>query len=388
MSDNPIRHQNDAGELTRARTATPESAAGLPGLYLGLLEADTARSRFEAAVIRELLQDPATPPLPSTVLGHEIAALRAVLPADVLGHHHADAAVTLAACGAHITATLYGGKATGRVHRIIGDLEREEFGVLAAYHHGFGLAESVAQLYTHTVRLGMPTEEFLDAMVAETYSDAVYGNGRRRDNPDGFDELRSADLVYAHALASGYSCDRAERIRNAVLGTGFDETTKAQAGSADPDPVVQAVAGVDLATLAAPDGVRAAMDLAVEDGMSARYNPDRILGRALAEHGVRVSTVAEALAFIDAHPDHRPRLDDGTPAAQTVREFFAHRLIGNGRFTLAHRYPPTWTGDNPRQRAANAQDSVRLGEAIAAGEVTVTAAYASAVYQRSDPGEK
>lgn len=380
MSDNPIRYQTDAGELTRARTTAPEPTAGLPGLYLGLLDADTARSRFEASLIRELLQDPATPPLPKTVLGREIAALRAVLPADVLGHRDAEAAVTLAACGAHITATLYGGEATGRPHRIIGDLEREEFEVIASYHNAFGLADSVAALYVHTVRLGMPTEEFLDAMVAETYSDAVYGNGRRRDNPDGFDELRSADLVHAHALAARYHPDRAGRIRNAVLGTGFDEVTKAQAGSADPDPVVQAVAGVDLATLAASDGVSAAMDLAVEDGMSARYNPDRVLGRALAEHGVRVATVADALAFIDAHPDHRPRLDDGSPAPQTAREFFAHRLIGNGRFTLAHRYPPTWTGDNPRQREANARDSVALGEAIESGEMTVVAAYATAAY--------
>ncbi|WP_280428658.1 hypothetical protein [Nocardia brasiliensis] len=380
MSDNPIHDHADAADRARTVTTTPEPAAGLPGLYLGLLDTDTPRSRHEAAVIRELLQDPATPPLPKALLGREITALRAVLPADVLDHRDAEAAVTLAACGAYITAALYGGAATGRVHRIIGDLEREEYGVLAAYHHGFGLAESVAQLYVHAVRLGMPAEEFLDAMVAETYSDAVYGNGRRRDNPDGFDELRSADLVYAHALASGYDYDRAERIRFAVLGTGFDEATKAQAGSADPDPVVQAVAGVDLATLAAPDGVRAAMDLAVEDGMSARYNPDRVLGRALAEHGMRVATVADALAFIDAHPDHRPSRDDGSPTPQTVREFFARRLIGNGGFALAHRYPPTWTGDDPRQREANARDSVALGEAIESGEMTVVAAYAAAAY--------
>lgn len=376
MSDNPIH------ELAASLSYPLTGPAGLAGLYVALLEAETPAARAEAALIREHFHNPQNPPLPAAMLGREIAALRAVLPARALAHPDAEAAVTLAASGAHITATLYGGPATGRVHRIVGDLEREEFGVLAGYHHGFGLAESVATLYAHTERAGLPLEDFLDAMVAETYSDAVYGHGRRRDNPDAYDELRSADLVHAHALASGYSSGRAARIRNAVLGTGFDEQTKSQAGWADPDPVVQAVAGVDLATLAAPDGVSAAMDLAVEDGMSARFHPDRVLGRALAEHGMRVTSVAQALAFIDAHPDHRPRREDGTPTAQTVREMFAHRLIGNGGFTRAYRYPPTWTGDDPAAREANARDSVALGEAIGSGAVTVVAAYAAAAYQR------
>lgn len=371
MSDNPIRHHDNAAELADALTV-PAFTTALPSRYLGLLDAGTERSRGEAALIRDHLQNPAMPPLP----------------ARVREHRDAPAALTLAACGAYITATLYGGPATGRPHRIIGDLEHAEFGVLASYHNGFGLAEAVTALYAHTVRAGMPTEEFLDALVAETYSDAVYGHGRRSDNPDGYDELRSAELVYAHALAAGYHPQRAARIRNAVLGTGFDEVTKTQAGWVDPDPVVQAVAGVDLATLASPGGVGAAMDLAVEDGMSARYRRDRVIGRALAEHGVRATSVPQVLAFIDAHPDYRPRRDDGSAVPQTVREFFAQRLISNGAFTSAHRYPPTWTGDNLSQRERNARDSVALGEAIRDGEITVVAAYAAAAYRRPDPEDR
>ncbi|GAB4589993.1 hypothetical protein [Nocardia sp. IFM 10818] len=380
MPDNrfsPIRSGSDLPAPT-APLAAPDNPDGLPKVYLRLLDADTPQSRQEAAALRVRLQDPAAPPLPTSMLDREIADLWEVLPARVRAHREAKPAVALAACGAHITATLYGGPVTGRPHRIIGDLEHERFGVIATYHNAFGLAESVAQLYAHSVRLGLLTEDFLDAMVAETYADAVYGNGRRRDNPTAFDELRSANLVHAHALRAGYHPKRADRIRDAVLGTGFDEATKMQAGWAHPDPVVQAVAGVDLSTLAARDGVRAAIDLAVEDGMSARYDPARILGRALAECGVRVTTTAQALTFIDAQPGHRPHLDDGRPAPQTVREFVALRLIGNGRFTFAHKYPPTWTGDDLRQRDRNARASVALGNAILSGEITVTAAYAMA----------
>lgn len=274
--------------------------------------------------------------------------------------------------------TLYGDPATGRLGRIIGDLERPEFAVLAGYHHGGGLLDAVTALHQHLTRCGASIDDVLDAIAADAYSDAVYGNGRRRDNPTGYDELRSAELLHAHALATGYPDARAERLRDAVLGTAFDEQTKAQAGRDHPDVVVQAVVAVDLHVLACPDAVTTAMDLAVEDGMSARWSPDRIIGRAIAETGARIRSVPEALAFIDAHADQRPRLDDGARADTTVIEMFADRLIGNANFIAAHRYPDTWTLDNPELRAANAATERDLGQQLRHRRITAVAAYHAA----------
>ncbi|MEU7631667.1 hypothetical protein AB0C34_17015 [Nocardia sp. NPDC049220] len=345
--------------------------------YTDLCQDNSPAAAAAATEIRDRLLDPHNP-LPEAVLTPQIAALRTALPASVLDHPGAHQAVVLAARGLHIVTTLYGDPATGQLGRIIGDLERPEFAVLAAYHHGGGLLDAITALHQHLTRCGASIDDILDAIAAEAYSDAVYGHGRRRDNPTGYDELRSAELLHAHARAAGYPDARAERLRDAVLGTAFDEQTKAQAGRDHPDIVVQAVVAVDLHVLACPDAVTTAMDLAVEDGMSARWSPDRIIGRAIAETGARIRSVPEALAFIDAHADRRPRLDNGAHADTTVIEMFADRLIGNAKFIAAHRYPDTWTLDNPELRATNAAVERDLGQQLSRRRITAVAAYRAA----------
>ncbi|MGV9836639.1 hypothetical protein ACWDUL_20960 [Nocardia niigatensis] len=176
------------------------------------------------------------------------------------------------------------------------------------------MVEAIQALYRHTLASGGTIPDFWDAVVAKTYSDTNYGNGRRADNESGYDELRSARLVRAHAWAAQYSEDRAERLHDAVLGTGFDERTGLQVGRDVGDPVVAAVVGVDLQVLASPDSVPAAMDL----------------------------------------------------------------LMKNAEFTGRHRFPPTWSQDIPQLRADNADLQHELGVDLLKGAITAAGAYARA----------
>lgn len=271
-----------------------------------------------------------------------------------------------------IVETLYGGPVTGRVHPIVGELEQAEFGVYAHYHHGFGLLEAVEVLYRHFTTVGGAITDFLDAMVADVFSDAVYGNGRRADSADGYDELRSARLVYGHARSAGYPPERAARLRDAVLGTALSEATGAQAGREDPDPVVAAVAGVDLHILSTRASVAAAIDLAIENGCSQRFSTDRVLGVAAAAAGLRLRDTATALAFIDSHP--------------ALRGWLARTLRGNAVFTATiYQYPTGWTLEDSGVREANAALQHDLADRLESGELTAVGAYEQALaYSRPD----
>ncbi|WP_280507946.1 alpha/beta fold hydrolase [Nocardia flavorosea] len=374
--------------LSRAwRTPGGLNIAGLPDVYAQWQDRDSSQDRSDAAEIRQRLLDPSRPPLPPVVLAHEIEAIWRVLPAEAREHSAAPDAVHLAAGGLYIAYTLYGDPRIGRTNQIVGSLERPEYGVPATYHNGFDLLHDAESLVRHLRNIGATPLECLDAVVAEMYSDAVYGNGRHSNDPDGYDELKSAELARAHADALGYDRARAERIHAMILGTAFDEVTKAQRGKNDPDPLVQALAGTDLKTLSEAGGLRAAMALAVEDLMSERYPASRILGRALEEAGLRIRSVDEGIAAVDALADWRPMID-GKRSEQTVMEAFAQRLARNANFTSGHQYPPTWSLDDPEMRTATARRSREVSGALSAGLTTATREYARAGKYAADITER
>lgn len=340
----------------------------LPHRYLALAESADPPEIAAAAAIRARLHDPDVA-LPAAATAGQWERLRAVLPAEVLAHPDADRALALAAEGMYTVETLYGGPVTGCVHPIVGELERPGYGVYAHYHHGHGLLEAATTLYQHFRGADHGTADFLDALPADMFSDAVYGNGRRSDSPAGYDELRAARLVYGRAVAAGYPRERAERLHAAVMGTAFSEATGGQAGREDRDPVVAAVAGADLQILSTRASVAAAMDLAIENGCSERFSPDRVLGTAAAEAGVRLRSTTAGLAFIDSRPE--------------LREWLARTLHGNAVFTeKIYQYPDGWTLEDKAVRAANAELQHQLADQIAAGELSAVDAYNHALARR------
>ncbi|MET9031205.1 hypothetical protein ABZW96_37360 [Nocardia sp. NPDC004168] len=382
-------HEPGHRELASRAWRTPEGiqVAGLADVYAFKQARRLPKDVTDIALIRARLLDPNQPPLTGHVLQREIQAVRSFLPDTALNHPDAGVAVRLAAHGKYITSTLHGDPGVGQVNQIIGDLELPEYRVPATYHNGFGLAEDGRLLQQHLGNIGASPHERLDAAAADTYSDAVYGNGRRSNNPDGYDELRSADLAHAHALSLGYEPARADRIHEMIKGTAFDEQTKAQAGKHHPDPLVQSIAGVDLQTLAQPSSLEDVLDLVPEDLTSRRYSPDRVLGRTLDENNLQIRSTAEALAITDDYAEYRPSID-GAPSTKTVMDAFAYRFTGNAGFSANHQYPPAWTLDNPELRAEHAEKTRELGQKLADRDITATQAHQEARYHTEAMQEK
>lgn len=322
--------------------------------------------------IRSRLLDPTKPPLPSRVLKDEIEVARAVLPEHLRDDPNAQVAIELAANGLATVRALYGDGRIGRPNRIVGDLEQPDYLVVATYHNGFGLPDDMRTLQRHMGNIGATDEQRLRAMVADVYSDIVYGGGRKRDNPTGYDELMSARLLEAHALMRGYSAQEAAEHGETVSGTGFDERTGSQQGRHHPDPAVRGVAGVDLHTLSEPSGVPGSFDIGVEDLMSARYSPARTLGRAAAEQRARISLTEEALQFIDENPDLRP---SSAPEGPTIKEALSKRLIANAGFFdpdsgRGYAYPDGWTLEDQEVRREGAKALRRIGTSMLTGGMT------------------
>ncbi|MBF6166327.1 hypothetical protein IU486_16415 [Streptomyces gardneri] len=373
------KYEPSHGELARRAWRTPEGiwVASLPDVYALKDERRLSKDVKDLKLMRARLLDPTQPPLEAHVMQREIDAVRSFLPEQALNHPDADTAVRLAANGKHITSTLYGDPDIGRANTLFGELERFEYQAPATYHNGFDLDHDGRLLQKHLDNIGAQPHERLDAAVADTYSDANYGDGRKKNNPDGYDELRSGELARAHALALDYDPGRADRIHDMILGTAFDEQTKAQAGKNDPDPLVQAIAGVDLQTLAEPHSLEGTLDLAPEDLSSARHSPDRILGRTMIENNERIRFTEEGIRHIDGYANYRPMID-GRVADLTVMDAFANRAAGDAGFrdpVKGHQYPPTWTLDNPQMRAEHTQTAREIAQKLADRDITATQAH-------------
>jgi hypothetical protein len=327
------------------------------------------KDQSDIAAIRDRLLDPARPPLPSRFTQDEIAIASSCLPEELRDHPDAQAAIELAANGLATVRALYGDGRIGRPNYIVGLLERPEYKAIATYHNGFDLPEDMHNLQRHLKNIGATPEQHFEALAAEPYTDIIYGNGRQRNNPESYDELRSANLLAAHALTKGYSPEAAMRRCKIVLGTTFDQKTGRQLGRHDPDPVVRAVAGIDLHGLSNPSAEQQA-DLAIEDGTSARWSLNRTLGRAAEELGVVIGSTDEGLAFTDEYPDFRP---SETPQGPTVKEFLAGHIEGSGDFAdpeTGYQAPDGWTLEDKPARAAKAARLRDVSVRFRAGEIT------------------
>ncbi|HYH75137.1 MAG TPA: hypothetical protein VD735_04215 [Candidatus Saccharimonadales bacterium] len=345
--------------------------AGLPDVYAYKQRRGTAADVRDMAVIRDHLQGASHAPLAARCMPHEVAAAQQCLPEELHDHPQAAAAILLAANGLHTVYTIYGHPGIGQANQITGDLERPDFWVPATYHNGFGLIDDARALQRHLDNVGAPAHDRLLALAIDPFTDAVYGNGRPSDNPESYDELRSADLLRARALQFGFSKADAQRMHKVTLETAFDEATGTQRGKYAIDPLARAVVAVDLQTLSERDWLEQSIDLAVEDGCSARFNKARTLGRVLVEQGQRVYRTAEALECIDRYADAKPA---DAPDGPTVIEYVARRLMGNGAFQRKHEYPAGWTLNNPQLRQRHADAVEILGARLLAREITAVEA--------------
>lgn len=376
------------GVSARAWT-TPKGirVASLADVYATMQQFDGPEDRADTAAIREQLLGPTSTPLPLQMMEYELGIARDCLPEHMRDDPAFQPAIQLVANGLFRVNTLYGDPRIGRANQIIGDLEKPEYRTVATYHNGFDVERDLRAIQEHNDNIGAPDVDRALTAVAEAYSDVVYGGGRKRDNPNGYDELRSAELLASHARQLGFSPKEANRLRIITLGTAFDEITRAQSGRSHADPAVRTVTGADLQILSEPDALPGSFDLAVEDHTSARYSSDRVLGRALEARGVRVTATAQAMEFIDQYPEDRP-----LPNGPTVKEALASRLYGNAQFHdpgTGYTPPDGWTLENPEMRVSNAQELRRLADGLQDGSLTAVEAYqqAQAYHMRNRHGE-
>ncbi|MEU2014215.1 hypothetical protein, partial [Nocardia sp. NPDC019302] len=343
-----VSHEDLAGRSWQAARGGPRVAL-LADVYAWMQE---TQNRASVDWIKDHLLSPACPPLPAEVIAHEIDEVTEILRARVspeqLGDPQIRRGIRLAAEGLFANRTLYGHPGIGRANHLHNDaFELREFGVVALYHNGMSVAEDLRHIVDNGVLQGADLREIISAITADAWSDLVYGGGRRGDNPEGYDELRSAQLLHARALSHGCDASTARVLGFAVNGTGFDERTGIQMiaspaaveemrrrwgemtdGEFDTATrVARWVAAADLQTLSEPDAVVQSIELALEDLMSRRFDPARVFGRVLSEWGFRVNDIGQALRLADRFGHLMP---EGSHI--TVRQALINRLRGNAVF--------------------------------------------------------
>lgn len=363
------------------QTSTGVHFANLADVYANKQHRNTEKDIQDATAIRNRLEDAAEPPLPIHIMPDEIQRVKNILPEWLHDHPDASAAIWIAANGLMNVFIKYGHPNIRRANQIIGTLELPEYQVAATYHNGFHLESDMKTAMGHLAAINAPASDYLLTLMAVPYADMRYGNGRKSNHPDGknFDEWLSAHTLKAHARMAGFSENEAERGKAAILGTTFNEQTKVQEGVRNPDPLVRTITGVDFHGLSQPSAVIESMDLAVEDNMSARCSPERILGKVLVEMGVRISRTEQALAVIDEHPDAHPADNPN----QTILQAHAERLRGSARLldpsTGIYTSPHDWKFDRPDMRSQHAallrEVSARLVSENKSKRITATQAY-------------
>ncbi len=308
--------------------------------------------------MRQRLQDSSQPPLPISIMPDEVRRIKAILPEWLHDHPDASAAIWVAANGLMSVFTQYGHPDIGKANHIIGTLELPEYNAIALYHNGFDLEDDARVLMQQLQKINAPAIDYFIALMAETYGDLVYGNGRKQHHPDGrnYDEWLAALLLEAHTRMAGFSEAEADRSRRSVQGTTYNELTFQQEGTDDLDPVVRAVTGVDRQGFSQPGAVIRSCDLAIEDNTSARHSPDRILGRIFADAGIRISNTEQALEQIDEAPDAYPA---GASPLQTAMSVYAKFLAGSAMLydpsAGLYRPPHDWKFDRPDIRSLHAE---------------------------------
>ncbi|MGW4325801.1 GNAT family N-acetyltransferase [Nocardia sp. NPDC004573] len=338
--------------------------------------------------IKNHLLNPAAAPLPVAVIAREIDEVTEMLRERVSREELTDPeirrGIRLAAEGLFASRTLYGHPSIGRANHLHDDaFELREFGVAALYHNGMGVAEDLRHIVDNGVLQGADVGEIVSALVADAWSDLVYGGGRRSDNPEGYDELRSAQLLHDRALSHGCDASTARMLGFAVNGTGFDERTGSQmiASPAAVEEMRQRwgemtdgefhtatrvarwVAAADLQTLSEPDAVVQSIELALEDLMSRRFDPARVFGRVPSEWGTRANNVDEALRLADRFGRMPPE-----GGHITVRQALVNRLRGGAGFThpdSGYRPPDSWLLANRDMRRDHAAKLREIADRLA-----------------------
>jgi len=339
--------------------------AGLSDVYAWKDQRDLAEDRDDLAILRARLQGEDSLPLTPDVMPQEIDFVQNCLPEHLRDDPDAETAILLAANGLHIVRTVYGDITQGYVNRIVGDMERIEYGALATYHEGGRhTPDGMRWLMRHFSAVNAADRaagrketfskwDFFDGLIAYSYHDAVLGNGRESFNPTSYDELRSSELVQSHANAQGYTRDNAPtKLYKGVHRTTFHEASGMQLGATDPDPFVRAITGVDAQGLSEPDeGIRA-YDLAAEYVTSGRPDRGRVVGKALVAREVRAHNTSQVLAFADTYADDRP-----DPNGMTVRQAVVFELKRDASFLGdIYKYPEGWTGERQAIRAAHVKE--------------------------------
>ncbi|HSX28756.1 MAG TPA: hypothetical protein VLF60_04895 [Candidatus Saccharimonadales bacterium] len=342
----------------------------------------TNKDKADLAAIRERLLDPERAPLSAAVAAHEAEVVRSCLPEHLRDDPALQTGVELAASGLLIARTVYGDPETGGVQQIVGSLEQPEHGTRAFYHNAGGLPDDMKHLVTHfdTVNAadaaaGRPRtfsdQDYVTGVSAEAYADAVYGHGREKDNlhdPQQADEHRSARLYAAHAVALGRAPEDAAAGKAMIDGTAFEEGTGKQAGKSSSDPRVQALSGVDLQSLSERSAAQDALALSLEDNMSTRWSPQRVLGRAVAAEGVTLRSAEEGFDFVQENQAFRPT---DIPNAPRLGDVVLNRLDGNISFMRdGYQYPQSWTQENSQQRQDGADLLAGIVEDVDSGAIT------------------
>jgi len=341
--------------------------AGLSDVLAWKQNRDREKDQSDVTRVRRRLQNPSQPPLPLHTMPFERAIVQNILTERLHEHPGAETALWVAANGMMSVFALYGHPQIRRANQIVGTLELPEYGVPATYHNGFELADDMQTLSQHLEAVRASDTDHLLALMAEPYTDLVYGNGRLAHHPEGenYDEWLSGRLLKAHALMVGYEEPEADRLKQAVLATIFNESTRQQEGLDSLDVIARALVGVDLHTLSRSTSLVSSCDLAVEDGMSARYSRERILGKVLAEAEVRVSSTEQVLAFIDEHPDAYPK--NKSPEHNVLSAYagwLARSAMMHDPATGIYKHPHDWRFDRPDIRHQHARKLEELAERL------------------------
>lgn len=339
--------------------------AGLPDVYSWKQTSGSPKDTDDLAAIKQRLFDR---PLPPTVLHRELDFVTDCVPAELSGHP----ALAVAANGLYIVRTLYGNHKS-EVHHYNGSVEQHS--VPALYHEYQHSANGVERIARHAARtnakcraLGQramfSASDTLASMAAFAYHDAHLGDGRQSNNPSGFDELVSAQLVARHLTLAGCTEDEMpDKSYAGVRATAFNEATKRQ----DVDPargyihIQEAMVDTDLSSFTSAAFACDTMRLAAEDLCRVGGGNERKLAALAITRKIPIRSMATALALIDSSPE--------------LRLAFADYLAGSAEFCRNHKFTGAWTLASDTLRQRNAAFAADISRLIAEGRLNATQAY-------------
>lgn len=320
---------------------------GLPDIY-GLAQA-TGDRETEDLIRGYLLSADVQLPMEATV--GEIGRLNSKLPERLQGSPE----LVVAAQGLYAVRTLYGSLADANsAHAYRGSYETEV--VASLYHnHEHTWHDVTNGVIRQAARAGMTDDQLSASVAAAAVHDMVMGHGRQADNPESYDELRSAELAREWLLQAGADESQAQAAYEGVLATAFNEATGGQNVRQEAGfvAVQTAVAGADLSRAAMPYNVQNGFLWPLEDLQRRNSNGLLQFARSKAQRDVGVTSPEVMLAIIDEDAE--------------LRQAFGVAVGGNGAFFESLHYPEGWLLDDPGQRQKGAAILRASGARITAG---------------------